>query len=126
MVRDPRDVIASLLTKKWGPTTALEGLDWIEKRLVAGHEALTAIKPEKKITLALEDLVIKSREATYKELLDFLKVSDEPAVQDFFTQSMTPDAATSGRWKSEIDSAEFSASFEAMTARLSKMGVIFQ
>ncbi|MEY2768512.1 MAG: hypothetical protein RL359_148, partial [Actinomycetota bacterium] len=34
MVRDPRDVIASLLTKKWGPTTPLEGLDWIEKRLL--------------------------------------------------------------------------------------------
>ncbi len=126
MVRDPRDVIASLLTKKWGPTSPLEGLDWIEKRLVAGHEALTPVKPEKKITIALEDLAINNREATYRRLLDFLKISDEPAMQDFFTKSMTPDAATSGRWKSEIDSAEFSAGFEAMTARLSKMGVIFQ
>ena len=126
MVRDPRDVIASLLTKKWGPTSPLEGLDWIEKRLVAGHEALTPVKPEKKITIALEDLAINNREATYRRLLDFLKISDEPAMQDFFTKSMTPDAATSGRWRSEIDSAEFSAGFEAMTARLSKMGVIFQ
>ncbi len=126
MVRDPRDVIASLLTKKWGPKSPLEGLDWIEKRLVAGHEALTPIKPEKKITIALEDLAINNREATYRRLLNFLKISDEPAMQDFFTKSMTPDAATSGRWKSEIDSAEFSAGFEAMTARLSKMGVIFQ
>ena len=126
MVRDPRDVIASLLTKKWGPTSALEGLDWVEKRLVAGHDALTAIKPEKKVTIALEDLAIKNREATYKKLLDFLKISDEPAMQDFFTQSMTPGAATSGRWKDEIDSAEFSAGYEALTARLKKAGVIFQ
>ena len=126
MVRDPRDVIASLLTKKWGPTSPLEGLDWIEKRLVAGHEALTPVKPGKKATIALEDLAINNREATYRRLLDFLKISDEPAMQDFFTHSMTPDAATSGRWKSEIDSPEFSAGFEAMTVRLSKMGVIFQ
>ena len=126
MVRDPRDVIASLLTKKWGPTTALEGLDWIEKRLLAGHDALTAIKAEKKITIALEDLAIKNREATYQKLLDFLKIFDEPAMQDFFTQSMTPDAATSGRWKDEIDSAEFSAGYEAMTARLKKAGVAYQ
>ena len=126
MVRDPRDVIASLLTKKWGPTTALEGLDWIEARLLAGHEALTAVKPEKKITIALEDLAIKNREATYKKLLGFLKVTDEPAMQDFFTQSMTPDAATSGRWKSEIDSPEFSAGYADMTARLIKAGVVFQ
>ena len=126
MVRDPRDVIASLLTKKWGPTTALEGLDWIEKRLVAGHEALTVIKPEKKITVALEDLAINSREASYKKLLVFLKISDEPPMQEFFTLSMTPDAATSGRWKGEIDSSEFSAGYEAMIERLKSNRVIFQ
>jgi hypothetical protein len=126
MVRDPRDVIASLLTKKWGPTTPLEGLDWIESRLIAGHEALSVIKPNKKTTIALEDLAINAREKTYRGLLDFLKISDEPAMQKFFVESMTPDAATSGRWKAEIDSPEFSAGYEAMTARLAKAGVIFQ
>ena len=126
MVRDPRDVIASLLTKKWGPTTPLEGLDWIEKRLLAGHEALSVINPAKKITIALEDLAINSREQTYKKLLAFLKISDEPVMQKFFVESMTPDAATSGRWKAEIDSPEFSAAFEAVSARLTKAGVVFQ
>jgi len=126
MVRDPRDVIASLLTKKWGPTTPLEGLDWIETRLIAGHEALSVIKPDKKTTIALEDLAINAREKTYKGLLDFLKISDEPAMQKFFVESMTPDAATSGRWKAEIDSQEFSAGYAAMTARLAKEGVVFQ
>ena len=125
MVRDPRDVIASLLNKNWGPTTPLEGLDWIEKRLVAGHEGLKPIKPEKKTTISLEDLAINSREATYKKLLDFLKISDEPAMQDFFNNSMTPDAADSGRWKSEIDSPEFSAGYEAMVKRLTSNRVIF-
>jgi hypothetical protein len=123
MVRDPRDVIASLLTKKWGPTTPLEGLDWIEKRLITGHEALSVISPDKKITIALEDLAINSREETYKRLLAFLKISDEPVMQKFFVQSMTPDAATSGRWKAEIDSPEFSAGYEEMRSRLSKSGV---
>jgi hypothetical protein len=126
MVRDPRDVIASLLTKKWGPTTPLEGLDWIESRLIAGHEALSVIKPDKKTTIALEALAINAREKTYKVLLDFLKISDEPAMQKFFVESMTPDAATSGRWKAEIDSPKFSDGYEAMTARLAKAGVIFQ
>ena len=126
MVRDPRDVIASLLTKKWGPSTPLEGLEWIEQRLNSGHKALSVIKPSKKITIALEDLAIKSREETYKRLLNFLKISDEPAMRNFFTQSMTPDAATSGRWKGEIDSAEFSAGYDAMTARLTTAGIIFQ
>jgi hypothetical protein len=126
MVRDPRDVIASLLTKKWGPTTPLEGLEWIENRLLAGHEALSAIKPNKKITIALEDLAINSRDKTYKELLGFLKISDEPAMQKFFVESMTPDAATSGRWKGEIDSPEFSAGYEQLRTRLERSGVHFK
>ena len=126
MVRDPRDVIASLLTKKWGPTTPLEGLDWIESRLIAGHEALSVIKPDKKTTIALEDLAINAREKTYKGLLDFLKISDEPAMQKFFVESMTPDAATSGRWKAEIGSPEFSSGYEEMRTRLSKLGVYVQ
>jgi hypothetical protein len=126
MVRDPRDVIASLLTKKWGPTTPLEGLDWIEKRLIAGHEALSKVKKSKKLTIALEDLAINSRAKTYKALLGFLKIADEPAMQKFFTESMTPDAATSGRWKAEIDSPEFTAGYEQMRIRLAKLGVVFQ
>jgi hypothetical protein len=123
MVRDPRDVIASLLTKNWGPTTPLEGLDWIEKRLISGHEALSVVNPAKKITIALEDLAIISREQTYKKLLAFLKISDEPAMQKFFVESMTPNAATSGRWKAEIDSPEFNSGYEEMRTRLSKSGV---
>jgi hypothetical protein len=47
-------------------------------------------------------------------------------MQKFFVESMTPDAATSGRWKAEIDSPKFSDGYEAMTARLAKAGVIFQ
>jgi hypothetical protein len=44
-------------------------------------------------------------------------------MQKFFVESMTPDAATSGRWKAEIDSPEFSAGYEEMRSRLSKSGV---
>ncbi len=106
-----------------GTDNTFRGLDWIEKRLIAGHQALSVISPAKKLTIALEDLAINSREQTYEKLLDFLKISDEPAMQKFFVESMTPDAATSGRWKAEIDSTEFSAGYEAMKMRLKASGV---
>ena len=54
MVRDPRDVIASLLTKNWGPTTPLEGIEWIQKRLIDAHYALRTIPAKQQITIALE------------------------------------------------------------------------
>jgi hypothetical protein len=118
MVRDPRDVIASLLTKNWGPTTPMEGLTWIEKRLTDGHKALKEVPLKQKITIALEDLAISKREETYRKLSNFLKIADSPAMRKFFEEELTPANATSGRWKKEISSSEFDAAYVALEARL--------
>ncbi len=118
MVRDPRDVIASLLTKNWGPTTPMEGLAWIEKRLTDGHNALKAVPAKQKITIALEDLAINNREETYRKLTNFLGISDAPQMRKFFEEELTPENATSGRWKKEISSPEFDAAYAALEQRL--------
>jgi len=121
MVRDPRDVIASLLTKNWGPTTPMEGLTWIEKRLTDGHNALKEVPLKQKITIALEDLAINKREETYRKLSNFLKISDSLEMRKFFEEELTPENATSGRWKQEISSPEFDAAFESLEKRLPKL-----
>jgi hypothetical protein len=118
MVRDPRDVIASLLTKNWGPTTPMEGLTWIEKRLTDGHNALKEVPLKQKITIALEDLAINKREETYRKLSNFLNIADSPAMRKFFDEELTPANATSGRWKQEISSPEFDAAYEVLEQRL--------
>jgi hypothetical protein len=121
MVRDPRDVIASLLTKNWGPTTPLEGLEWIEKRLLDGHNALRAIPSKQKITIALEDLAIHNRENTYQSILTFLGLPDDSAMRQFFESELTPQAATSGRWKSEIATPEFLAGYAELEKKLQRL-----
>ena len=121
MVRDPRDVIASLLTKNWGPTTPLEGLEWIEKRLIDGHKALREIPSKQKITIALEDLAIHDRENTYQSILTFLGLPDDPAMRHFFESELTPQAATSGRWKTEIATPEFLAGYEELEKNLARL-----
>jgi hypothetical protein len=118
MVRDPRDVIASLLTKNWGPTTPMEGLAWIEKRLTDGHNALKAVPGAQKITIALEDLAINNRETTYQKLLEFLTLSDSSHMCEFFDNELTPKNASSGRWKDEISSPEFDAAYAQLLDRL--------
>ncbi|CAN2186158.1 Sulfotransferase family [Candidatus Nanopelagicaceae bacterium] len=118
MVRDPRDVIASLLTKNWGPTTPMEGLTWIEKRLTDGHNALKVVPAKQKITIALEDLAINNREETYRKLTRFLGISESPLMRKFFEEELTPENATSGRWKKEISSPEFDAAYAALEQRL--------
>ena len=125
MVRDPRDVIASLLTKNWGPNTPAEGLEWIEKRLADGHLALSKIPDSQKITIALEDLAITNREVTYQAILKFLQLKDSAAMRRFFDSHLTPENATSGRWADEIASPEFSAGYEAMIDRLRAQEIRF-
>ena len=121
MVRDPRDVIASLLTKNWGPTTPLEGIEWIQKRLIDAHHALGTIPAKQQITIALEDLAINKREQSYQSLLTFLGLQDDPAMRAFFETELTPQAATSGRWKSEIATPEFLSAYAELEKRLAAL-----
>lgn len=118
MVRDPRDVIASLLTKNWGPTTPLEGLTWIEKRLIDGYNALKSVPVRQKITIALEDLAIHNRVESYRALLSFLDLDDSPEMKRFFDEELTEKNASSGRWKEEISSPEFDAAYSQLENRL--------
>jgi DUF1680 family protein len=96
----------------------MEGLTWIEKRLADGHTALKAVPAKQKITIALEDLAIDNREETYQKLAKFLGISDAPRMRKFFEEELTPENATSGRWKDEISSPEFDAAYCALEQRL--------
>ncbi len=118
MVRDPRDVIASLLTKNWGPTTPMEGLTWIEKRLTDGQYALKNVPAQQKITIALEDLAIHNRDESYRKLLSFLKLEDSSEMRKFFEEELTERKASSGRWKEEISSPEFDVAYSQLENRL--------
>ncbi len=121
MVRDPRDVIASLLTKNWGPTTPMEGLTWIEKRLTDGRNALKEVPLKQKITIALEDLAIGKREDTYEKLMRFLSISDSREMRKFFEEELTPENATSGRWKREISGPEFNTAYAQVEKKLEEL-----
>jgi hypothetical protein len=122
--RDPRDVIASLLTKNWGPETPLEGVDWIEARIRADNEALKSVPKNQVMFLNLEDLVTNSPRESYNKLLNFLQLQDEPSMRAFHTNKMTAENASSGRWKNEINDPEFEAAIGAMNQRLKKESII--
>jgi hypothetical protein len=122
--RDPRDVIASLLTKEWGPNSPLEGVEWIESRLRADHEALKSVPHNQVLFINLEDLVTNSPQESYNQILSFLQLQDEPAMRTFHTVNMTAENASSGRWRKEIDSPEFCAAIDAMNLRLQKDSII--
>jgi hypothetical protein len=96
----------------------MEGLTWIEKRLTDGHNALKSVPTQQKISIALEDLAISSREVCYKKLLKFLDLSDSPEMKKFFEEQLTERNASSGRWREEISSPEFDAAYSQLENRL--------
>lgn len=122
--RDPRDVIASLLTKDWGPNSPLEGVEWIESRLRADHEALKSVPRNQILFINLEDLVTNSPQESYNQILSFLQLQDEAAMRTFHTVNMTAENASSGRWRNEIDTPEFGAAIDAMNLRLQRDSII--
>jgi hypothetical protein len=122
--RDPRDVIASLLTKNWGPNTPAEGVEWIEARIRADHEALKSVPKNQVMFINLEDLVTNSPQESYNKLLNFLQIDDEDAMRVFHTNKMTAENASSGRWKKEINDPEFELAIDAMNQRLQQELII--
>ena len=122
MARDPRDVIASLLTKNWGPTTPLEGISWVEERLIAGHRALAAIDSSKVLHLSLEEL-ISDGPGSISAILNFLSLEPSAEMADFYATNISSEGAKSGRWREEIEETAFEEAFEAMCQRLDREGV---
>lgn len=122
--RDPRDVIASLLTKNWGPNTPLEGVEWIEARLRADHLAIQAVPPSQVLIINLEDLISNSPQESYELILRFLALQDEDRMKSFHTNKMSSENASSGRWKTEIDTPEFAAAIDSMNRRLRRDNII--
>ena len=102
VVRDGRDACASVVSRKWGPNDPLSALDWWRKRMLLSHRGISSAPKEQTMNLILEDLLANDREKSYKDLLRFLGIDDEPAMQDFFNHQMTAERGHIGRWKEDI------------------------
>lgn len=122
MARDPRDVIASLVTMNWGPATALEGIAWVEERLLAGHRALAAVDSSKVLHLSLEEL-INDGQGSIAAILNFLSLEPSAEMDSFYKSRISSGGAKSGRWLQEISDPAFEEAFEAMCQRLDGEGV---
>ncbi len=96
--RDGRDTVASVLSQAWGPSTVAEGIQWWKQRTELAQAQTATMPPEQFLAVTLEDLVRDDRRDTYAALLEFAGVENHRAVQEFFDDAMTADAAGIGRW----------------------------
>jgi hypothetical protein len=119
VVRDGRDVAASVVGFEWGPNEYDQALEWWARRLEAGFAACDRIPPERVHVVQVEDLIARNREHEYRRLLDFLGLDDDPAMRAFFSERVTAEKLHTGRWRHEVPAARVAA-FDAHHDRLAR------
>ena len=123
VVRDGRDVAASLLQRDWGPDEPIAALCYWADRLRAADRGAQALPPEQTHVVHLEDLLRDDRDGTYHRLLRFAGLDDEPEIQKFFNEVMTADAAHIGRWRELPAAARLDAEYAQVLRALRDEGV---
>jgi hypothetical protein len=120
MIRDGRDVAASVATRHWGPNDVEQAMAWWADRMVRAERALAAMPPERVLTVRLEDLVLRDRQATLARILDFLELERAPGVTAYLDREVSADRGHLGRWRdglSDRERAERERHFEEVVRR---------
>lgn len=102
MVRDGRDVAASILALPWQYETLEQALAVWDQRLREGEAAGAAVGPGSMLVMHLEDLVKRDREGAFRRLVEFMEIEDEGPLRRHFDSQMTAAAAHLGRWRTEF------------------------
>lgn len=118
VVRDGRDVIASVVREPWGPKTYEEGLVWYRHRMTRNLQN-TNFLGDRVLTLSLENLVISRRDESLGVLLGFLNIPEESKIQDYFNNQVLAENVRQGRWRDEVeDIQKFNESYFKIVSEL--------
>jgi len=127
MVRDGRDVAFSVAAEKWGPNDPFKALEWWANRVLTAEQALIAIPKDQRVTLRLEDLVVRERENSLKIILDFLGISTEEKLKAFFGQELTQEKLHQGLWQDKLaNPAKFEKRYSKILDELKNKGVVVE
>ena len=83
-IRDGRDVACSLERLPWGGEKLRHNVAWWERTLREADAIVRELPPGTVLVMQLEDLVVNDRDRSYRRLLDFLELDDEPQMREFF------------------------------------------
>ena len=124
VIRDGRDVALSISKEHWGPNDPHAGLSWWANRVLKSAQALAKIESTFVHELRIEDLVVRTRDQSYENILDFLQLEDAPKLRQYFQEQMSTERLHIGRWRSEVkDPERFDATYRSLCEKLKSKGV---
>ncbi len=125
-VRDGRDVVASVLTQPWGPTTWDDGLAWWADGMRRADAGTKTIGEDKVHVIHLADLVGEAAEDVHTSLVDFLGVKESEGVRNYRRHRILAGRANVDRWARDLSDSErqrIGDSYEALLGQLHADGV---
>ena len=124
VIRDGRDVALSISKERWGPNDPHAGLSWWANRVLKSAQALAKIDRTFVHEFRIEDLVVRNRDKSYENILNFLQLEDAPKLRQYFQEQMSTERLHIGRWRSEVKEPErFDATYRSLCEKLQSKGV---
>jgi hypothetical protein len=126
IVRDGRDVAASIAAMPWGPSSPVEALDRWAAGLRDADAAFRRADPARVHVVRFEDLVVRDRDRTLTELLDGLGLADRDRIRARFDAKLDPRRSNLGRWRRDAGAdveAAVDARYRSLLAELGAEGV---
>lgn len=124
VIRDGRDVALSITKEGWGPNDPYTGLTWWANRVLKSSQSLAKVDSTSVHEFRIEDLVVHSRDQSYKNILNFLELDDAPEIREYFQEKMSTERLHIGRWRTEVkDPEHFDAKYYLLCKKLRSKGV---
>ncbi|WP_052665285.1 sulfotransferase family protein [Nitriliruptor alkaliphilus] len=126
IVRDGRDVAASIASMPWGPSEPVAALDRWAAGLRAADAAFRRADPARVHVVRFEDLVVRDRDATLTNLLDRIGIEDRTHIRARFDAKLDPGRSNLGRWRRDAGAdaqATIDARYRAILDELGDEGL---
>lgn len=104
VIRDGRDVAASMVHRMWAPDDFFEALEYWHDLMLEGHRAMAQLPADRALTVQMEDLVSRDRDATFDRIGAFLQLDDVGSMREWFDTQLDADRGRVGRWRNGLDS----------------------
>jgi hypothetical protein len=106
MVRDGRAVAAGHLKKRSLTDDPIQALKHWEKRVRSADAAIRTLPPDRVLTVELDDLAVRDREAVYARVVTLLEIEDDAPMREYFDRHISAEGAHFGRWRERMAPAD--------------------
>ena len=126
MIRDGRDVAASIVSRGWGTDDFMAALEQWRELMIANHQAIQRIPPEQVLDVRLEELAGPNGKPVFRSLRNFVGIPGNKKMRRFHRRKINLDKGHVGRWRSDLTASrqrEIDGSYQEMLHELGALGV---